>query len=59
MYEQKIADLQASLSLAHSQGVGLREKEAELQQTRKQLEQRDMELAEALVKITVGSVSNL
>ncbi len=53
VYEQKFADFQASLSLAHSQGVGIREKEAELQHTKKKLEQRDMELAEALVKIRV------
>ena len=53
MYGQKIAELQTSLALAHSQGAGLREKEAELQRTKHELEQMKEELTVALQRIEV------
>ena len=53
MYEQQIAQLQTNLSHAQSQGLGLREKEAELRRALKVLEQRDAEIAEALQRIEV------
>ena len=55
-YEQKIAELQASLSLAQSQGARLREKEAELRRIKDMLERRNSELDEAMLKLKVRLV---